>query len=63
MVLALKLGRPTILLAAEAQAIAFFRTIAVPDTLQEAATPEAAIDMIERSLGVPRWPRTGPDVG
>jgi uncharacterized protein (TIGR00725 family) len=54
--LALKLGRPTILLAAEPEAVAFFRTIAAPDTLLEAATPEATIDLIEQKLRVPRWP-------
>jgi len=53
--LALKAGRPTILLAAEPEAAAFFRTIAGPATLHEAATPEAAIALIERSLRVPRW--------
>lgn len=53
--LALKLGRPTILLAAEPEATAFFRTIAGRDTLHEAATPEAAIALIERTFRIPRW--------
>jgi len=53
--LALKLGRPTVLLAAEPEAIAFFRTIGGQGTLLEAATPEAAVDLIERTLGLPRW--------
>jgi uncharacterized protein (TIGR00725 family) len=53
--LALKVGRPTILLAAAPEAAAFFRTMAGPDTLHEAATPEAAVDLIERTLRVPRW--------
>lgn len=54
--LALKLGRPTILLAAEREAVAFFRTIAAPDALLEAVTPEAAIELIEHTLRVARWP-------
>jgi uncharacterized protein (TIGR00725 family) len=53
--LALKVGRPTILLAAGPEAAAFFRAIAGPDALHEAGTPEGAIDVIERMLGVPRW--------
>ncbi|MCI0458995.1 MAG: hypothetical protein L0Z62_18715 [Gemmataceae bacterium] len=54
--LALKLARPTILLAAAPAASAFFRTIAGRGMLQEVQTPEAAIDFIERQLGMPRWP-------
>lgn len=56
--LALKLGRPTILLAAEPEAIAFFRTIA-GRVLLAAATPEGAIELIEQTLQVPRWRPAG----
>jgi uncharacterized protein (TIGR00725 family) len=52
--LALKLGRPTILLAAEPEAMAFFRTIAGQNTLLTAATPEGAIALIEQTLQIPR---------
>jgi hypothetical protein len=53
--LALRLARPTILLAAAPAAAEFFRSIAVGGQLHEVATPEAAIELIERDLGVPRW--------
>jgi uncharacterized protein (TIGR00725 family) len=52
--LALKLGRPTILLAAEPEAMAFFRTIAGQNTLLTAPTPEGAIALIEQTLQIPR---------
>ena len=53
--LALKVGRPTILLATDPGAAAFFRAIAPRETLHEVATPDEAIDLIERTLGIPRW--------
>jgi uncharacterized protein (TIGR00725 family) len=52
--LALKLGRPTVLLAPSPQASAFFRTIAGP-ALHEVETPESAIEIIERELSIARW--------
>ena len=57
--LALKLGRPTILLAAAGAAAAFFRTIAGGAPLYEAETPEAAVEMIQHRLGVAPW--AGPE--
>ena len=57
--LALKLGRPTILLAASPEAAAFFRAIGRPGLLHQADTPERAIDLIERRLGIGRRPRVG----
>lgn len=53
--LALKTGRPLVLLDAAAPALGFFRSIARPGCLHEAETPEAAIALIEGRLGVPRW--------
>jgi uncharacterized protein (TIGR00725 family) len=53
--LALKLARPTILLAAAPAAAAFFRTIAGRGMLHEVQTPESAIDLIEQRLGIARW--------
>lgn len=53
--LALRAGRPTVLLAPPAAASAFFRTIRGPATLHEAPTPEAVVALIEEELGVPRW--------
>lgn len=53
--LALKLARPTILLAAAPAASAFFRELAEPGSLHEVHTPDAAIEIIERRLGVRRW--------
>jgi uncharacterized protein (TIGR00725 family) len=54
--LAIKAGRPTILLGAVPAAMTFFRTLTVTPALHEAATPEAAIMLIEQQLGIPRWP-------
>lgn len=54
--LALRLARPTVLLAPSAEAAAFFRAIGQPELLHEAETPEGTIDLIERRLGIPRWP-------
>jgi uncharacterized protein (TIGR00725 family) len=53
--LALKLARPTILLAAAPAASAFFRELADQGSLHEVRTPDAAIEIIERRFGVRRW--------
>jgi uncharacterized protein (TIGR00725 family) len=53
--LALRLGRPTVLLAAAPAASAFFRTIAGRGMLHEVQLPESVIECIERQLGIPRW--------
>ncbi len=53
--LALRLARPTVLLAAAPDAAVFFRTIAGRGMLHELQTPEAVIEFIERQLGIPRW--------
>jgi uncharacterized protein (TIGR00725 family) len=53
--LALKLGRPTVLLAAAPAAAAFFRTIAGRGMLHEVQAPESVIAFIEQQLGIPRW--------
>ncbi|HEX2219054.1 MAG TPA: hypothetical protein VHG35_09630 [Gemmatimonadales bacterium] len=53
--LALKLDRPTILLAAAPAASAFFHGLAATRLLYEAQTPEATIEIIERRLGLARW--------
>jgi uncharacterized protein (TIGR00725 family) len=55
--LALKLARPTVLLAAAPAASAFFRTIAGRGMLHEVQTPESAIELIEQRLGIARWRR------
>ena len=55
--LALRLARPTVLLAADPAALAFYRSLAGPRALHEADTPEVAVELIERRLGVPRWRR------
>jgi uncharacterized protein (TIGR00725 family) len=54
--LALRLGRPTVLLAPASAAVQFFQEIAGEATLHQVATPEAAIALIENRLGVRRWP-------
>jgi len=53
--LALRTGRPTVILSASPAASAFFSTIARGTALHEAATPEAVITIIEQKLGVSRW--------
>lgn len=53
--LALRLGRPTILLATAPAASAFFRTIAGGGMLHEIQTPESVIEFVEQQLGIPRW--------
>lgn len=54
--LALRLGRPIVLLAPSPSASAFFREIAGETTLHQASTAEAAIDLIEHRLGIRRCP-------
>jgi uncharacterized protein (TIGR00725 family) len=53
--LALRLARPTILLAPSTEAAAFFRTIEAQGSLYEVGNPEAAMEVIEYRLGIPRW--------
>jgi uncharacterized protein (TIGR00725 family) len=52
--LALKTGRPTVVLAPTPTALAFFRTLVGRGTLYEVETPEAAVTLIEERLGIPR---------
>jgi uncharacterized protein (TIGR00725 family) len=52
--LALRLGRPTVLVAAAPAAAAFFQSIAPHGHLHQVQTPEAAIDLLEHRLGIPR---------
>jgi uncharacterized protein (TIGR00725 family) len=52
--LALKARRPTVLLAVGPAAAAFYQSVAPPGLLHEAATPETAVVLIERQLGIPR---------
>jgi uncharacterized protein (TIGR00725 family) len=54
--LAMKAGRPTVLLAPSAGAAAFFGEIRSKGLLLTADTPEAVISIIEGRLGIPRWP-------
>jgi uncharacterized protein (TIGR00725 family) len=54
--LALRLDRPTILLAPSPEAAAFFRTIQGAGRLYQVETSEAAVELIERRLGIARWP-------
>jgi uncharacterized protein (TIGR00725 family) len=53
--LALKLARPTVLLAPSPEAAAFFRSIETQAPLHEVETPEAAVELIEHRLGIARW--------
>jgi uncharacterized protein (TIGR00725 family) len=53
--LARRLARPTVLLAPSTEAAAFFRTIEAPGPLYEVGNPEAAMEVIEHRLGIPRW--------
>jgi uncharacterized protein (TIGR00725 family) len=57
--LALKLGRPTILLAPSPEAAAFFGTIETSGSLHQVQTPEGAVEVIERRLGIARWTAVG----
>lgn len=52
--LALKAGRPTILLAASREAVAFFRSLTDGALLLEADTPEVAMDLIAQQLATAR---------
>ena len=56
--LALKLGRPTVLLAPSPEAAAFFRSVRGAGPLLETDTPEGAVELIERQLGIARWSGT-----
>jgi uncharacterized protein (TIGR00725 family) len=53
--LALKAGRPTVLLAASPEAAAFFRSVAGGRPLYLAATPEDVVRLIQHDLGVAPW--------
>jgi uncharacterized protein (TIGR00725 family) len=53
--LALRLARPTVLLAPSPEDAAFFRTIDPAGVLHEAGTPEHAVELIEHRLGIARW--------
>jgi uncharacterized protein (TIGR00725 family) len=53
--LALRLARPMVLLAPSPEAAAFFRTVSGTGQLLQVDTPEAAIGVIERQIGIPRW--------
>jgi uncharacterized protein (TIGR00725 family) len=53
--LALKAGRPTVLLAPTPAASVFFRTMVGGARLHEVQTPEAVIALIEEQFGIPRW--------
>jgi uncharacterized protein (TIGR00725 family) len=53
--LALKAGRPIVLLGANSVAATFFATLARGAFMQVVATPEEAIGVIEGELGIPRW--------
>ena len=53
--LALRLDRPTILLAPSPEAAAFFRTIQGTARLYQVGTPDAVVEMIEHRIGIDRW--------
>ena len=53
--LALKLARPTVLVAPSPEAAVFFRSIETQAPLHEVETPEAAVELIEHRLGIARW--------
>jgi uncharacterized protein (TIGR00725 family) len=53
--LALRLARPTVLLAPSPEAAGFFRTIDPAGLLHEAGSPEEAVELIEHRLGIARW--------
>jgi uncharacterized protein (TIGR00725 family) len=54
--LALRLGRPIVLLAPGPAAARFFQEVAGDAVLHQVASPEAAIEMIEQQFGIRRWP-------
>jgi len=54
--LALRLGRPTVLLAPAPAAARFFQEIVGDAQLHQVPTAEAAIELIEHRLGIRRWP-------
>ena len=53
--LALRLARPTVLLAPSREAAAFFRTIDPSGMLHEAGKKKKAVELIEHGLGIARW--------
>jgi uncharacterized protein (TIGR00725 family) len=53
--LALKAGRPTVLLAPTPTAAAFYRELAGSGVVYEVATPEAVVALMEEQLGISRW--------
>jgi hypothetical protein len=53
--LALKAGRPTVLLAPTAAAAAFFGALAPQGELRAVDSPEEVISLVEGPLGIPRW--------
>jgi uncharacterized protein (TIGR00725 family) len=58
--LALKAGRPIVLLGADPAAVTFFASLARGTTVHAVATPEAALGFMEQELGVLRWPMGRP---
>ena len=54
--LALKAGRPLVLLAPSPEASAFFRGLRGGGVLHEVPSPEAVIALIDQHLGIPRRP-------
>ncbi|HEU5305416.1 MAG TPA: hypothetical protein VFU40_12280 [Gemmatimonadales bacterium] len=56
--LALKAGKPVILLNGGEAAARFFRGLRSPGRLLEAGEPEEAVRLIEQELAVPRWSRS-----
>jgi uncharacterized protein (TIGR00725 family) len=53
--LALKAGRPTVLLAPTAAAAAFFGSLTPEGGLPAVDSPEEVIALVEGRLGIPRW--------
>jgi uncharacterized protein (TIGR00725 family) len=53
--LALKTGRPTVLLAPTAVAAAFFGALAPQGELPAVDSPEEVVALVEGQLGIPRW--------
>jgi uncharacterized protein (TIGR00725 family) len=53
--LALKAGRPTVLLAPTTAAAAFFGALAPQGAMRIADSPEEVISLVEGPLGIPRW--------
>lgn len=53
--LALVAGRPTVLLGASPNTVAFFGTLPRGASVRAMATPDAVIAVIEQEFGIPRW--------